>query len=392
MEFQLTEQQDSFRSDVCDFLQEELTPDVREANYDSAEQGEYAWPFVKGFRKKLAERGYLGVGWPKEYGGDGSDMVHQVLFFQEMDYHGAPSLSPSYTYLPMGIILFGTEEQKSFFLPKLSIGEMDFFQGYSEPEAGSDLANLQCRAVLEGDDFVVNGQKLFSSKAHHADWAFMLVRTNPDAPKHRGISILLIDMKSQGIDLGWYKTMAGWWHHGVYFDNVRVPRSNLLGELDRGWYHGMAILDYERAANGNPGSVMALYDQLLAHCQETVHNGKPLIDDARVRNLLAELASDVQTARLTAYQVASMQASSEHPQAEATLVTLVMRETARKIDAVAVELLGPYANLWRGSKWAPQDGAMPYNYINHTFYSFAAGGFDISRNVIANRGLQLPRG
>lgn len=392
MEFQLTDQQEGFRADVCSFLTKELTQDVRQSNHDPSEQGEYKWPFVKEFRKKLAKRGYLGIGWPKEYGGGGRDMLHQVLFFEEMDYHGAPSLSPSYTYLPMGIILFGTEEQKSFFLPRLSSGDMDFFQGYSEPEAGSDLANLQCRAVAEGDEFVVNGQKLFSSKAHHSEWAFMLVRTNPDVRKHRGISMLLIDMHSPGITLGWYKTMAGWWHHGVHFDDVRVPRSNLLGELDQGWYHGMAILDYERAANGNPGAVMALYDQLLAYCNEIQPNGHSLIEESHVSNLLAELASEVQTARLTAYWVASMHANGEHPEGESTLVTLVMRETARKIDAAALDLLGPYANLWRGSKWAPLDGEMSYNYINNTYFSFAAGGFDISRNVIANRGLQLPRG
>ena len=391
MEFRLTEEQESLRRDVCQFLQKELTPEVRRAHHDPLEHGGYKHSFVKEFRKNLAKHGYLGVGWPKEYGGGGKDMVHQVLFFEEMDYHGAPSLGGTYTYLTMGIIVFGTEEQKRFFLPQLSSGDVDFFQGYSEPEAGSDLANLQCRAVLEGDEFVVNGQKLFSSEAHHSDWALMLVRTNTEVRKHRGISMLMIDMKTPGIDLGWYKTMSGWWHHGVYFDNVRVPRSNLLGELDQGWYHGMALLDYERAANGNPGTVTREYDQLVAYCKETRQNGGYLINDPRVRNMLADLAADVQTARHVAYRVASMHAQGLQPQAEATLVTLVMRETARKIETASVELMGPYANLWRGSKWAPQDGALAYNYVDHAFYQFAAGGFDISRNVIAVRGLQLPR-
>ena len=391
MEFRFTEDQKSFRRDVCQFLQKELTPEVRQVHQDLSESSGLAWPWVKEFRKKLAERGYIGVGWPKEYGGGGRDMVYQVLFFEEMDYHGAPSLAPTYTYLTMGIILFGTEEQKRFFLPGLSSGELDLFQGYSEPNAGSDLANLQCRAVLEGDEFVVNGQKLFSTGAHHADWAFMLVRTNTEVRKHRGISMLLIDMNTPGISLDWYKTMSGWWHHGVHFDNVRVPRSNLLGELDQGWYHGMAVLDYERAANGNPGIVTREYDQLIAYCKETKQNGGYLIDDPRVRNLLADLAADVQASRLMAYQVASMHAQGLQPQAEATLVSLAMRETARKIDAASVELLGPYANLWRGSKWAPLDGAQVYNYIRNTVMQFAVGGFDISRNVIATRGLQLPR-
>ena len=391
MQFQLTEEQESFRRDVCQLLQKELTPEVRQAHHDPSESSGYAWRWVKEFRKNLAEKGYIGIGWPKEYGGSSKDMVHQVLFFEEMDYHGAPSLGSTFTYLAMGIILFGTEEQKRFFLPRIRSTELDFFQGYSEPEAGSDLANLQCRAVLEGDEFVVNGQKLFSSEAHHADWAFMMVRTNTEVRKHRGISILLIDMKNPGISLGWYKTMSGWWHHGVYFDNVRVPRSNLLGELDQGWYHGMAILDYERASIGNPGDTVRLYDRLVAYCRETKRNGGYLIDDPQVRNTLADLAADVQAARLAAYWVASMHAQGQHPQHETSLAGLFKREAARRIQYAHMELMGPYANLWRGSKWAPQEGEVAYDYVNDMFFHFAAGGFDITRNVIAVRGLQLPR-
>jgi hypothetical protein len=288
-------------------------------------------------------------------------------------------------------MLLGTEEQKRLLLPRLSGGELDILVGYSEPEAGSDLANLQCRAVLEGDEFVVNGQKLFSSGADHCHYCWLAVRTDPDAPKHRGISLLIVDMKSPGITIDWYKTMGDWWHHGVHFDNVRVPRSMLVGEMNRGWYHIMAAIDFERAANGNPGHAVRLYDLLVQFCRETQRNGHSLMDDPAVRNLLVDLATDVRCSRLVSYWVASMQAKGMYPQHETSLVTMVMRETAMRLSAASTELMGPYAQLRPGSRWALLDGEMEHAYRNDMYFSFAAGGFDITRNVIARRGLGLPR-
>ena len=391
MRFQLTVDQERFRSDLCQFLQNELTAEIVRQNEDLTDDSRYKWGFVKSFRKRLAAEGYVGMDWPVEHGGGDKDMVYQVLYHEEMDYHNAPGLTATYTFLPPAIMLYGTEEQKQEFLPRIRRGEIAFFLGYSEPEAGSDLANLQCHAVLEGDEFVINGQKLFSTTANHADYAWLAVRTDPDAPKHRGISLLIVDMKSPGISLDWYKTMAGWWHHGVHFDNVRVPRSMLVGELNRGWYHIMGAIDYERASIGNPGQVVRQFDQLLTYCRQTKHNGGYIIDGLPVRNLLADLAADVRAARLTAYWVASMHAYGEHPQHETSLAGLFKREAVRRIQVAHLELMGPYAQLSPGSKWAPLDGHIERGYRNDMLFHFAAGGFDITRNVIAGRGLGLPR-
>ena len=392
MDFELNEDQRRFKDDLCQYLGKELTPEVKRANADPDESKGMKHSFVVDFRRKLGENGYLAVGWPGEYGGGDKDMVYQVLAFEEMDYHGVPGLDPAYTYLTQAVIMLGSDEQKRLLLPHLTRGEMDMVVGYSEPEAGSDLANLQTRAVLEGGEFVVNGQKLFCSVANNAQYAWLAVRTDPDAPKHRGISLLVADMKTPGITLARYRTMAGWLHYGMHFDNVRVPRSMLVGELNRGWYHIMAAIDFERAANGNPGHTVWLYDLLLRYCKETKRDGQALIDDPSVRNLLADLVTDVRCSQLAAYWVASMHAQGMHPQHETALVTLVMRETARKVAAAHMELMGSHAQLRPGSKGAPLDGAVEYAYRDDMFFSFAAGGFDITRNVIANRGLGLPRG
>ena len=388
MRFEFDEEQQSFKKEVCRFLTDELTPERIRAHADSSELSGYSREFVLAFRKRMAERSYIGVGWPTEKG-DMSDVMLQVILQEEMEYHAAPQLSAAYTYVPPSLLLFGSDEQKRHFLPRIRAGEIDITVGYSESQAGSDLANLQCRAVLDGDEFVVNGQKLYSSDANYADYAWLAVRTDPDVSRHRGISLILVDMASPGITIDRYVTMGGWEHHGIQFDQVRVPRGMLVGELNRGWYHMMAAIDIERLSNASPGHVMRLYDHLITDCHQLSRGGRPLIDDQSIRRSLAELAADVEISRLCAYWVASLFAKGSMPQHETALVTLAMRETARKISAKHIEVLGAFGQLHHGSKWAPQEGAGEFHYLNDMYYSFAAGGFDITRNVIARRGLGL---
>lgn len=391
MDFRLTEDQEQFREGICEFLKGELTSDVFSRYEDLTESSLVSADWVRGFRERLAATGYLSMGWPIEYGGGGRDMVYQLLFHEEYHYHQGPDLGAAYTYLAPSIMLLGSDEQKNFFLPRIARGEIDLFVGYSEPEAGSDLANLQCRAVLDGDEFVVHGQKLFSSRAQHAEYAWMVVRTDPNVPKHKGISLLIVDMKSPGITIGYYKTMSGWLHPTVYFDSVRVPRSSLVSELNRGWYHVMAALDFERASIGNPGQVLRQYDILLKYCKETYQGGHPLINDPRVGSLLAKLAAEVRACRSMAYWVASIHARGEYPQHETSLAALFKRETVRSIQTAHLSLLGAWGQLRPHSPSAPLDGKVEHAYLNDMFYHFAAGGMDITRNVIARRGLGLPR-
>ena len=392
MRFTLTEEQEQFRKEVCSFLTRELTPEVVAQNHDPQESCGYSWEFVSSFRRKMAQRGYLGLSWPAEYGGTGKDMLYQSILSEEMEYHDVPGIGRANTYIPQALLAYGSEEQKSYFLPVIAAGEVEFFLGYSEPEAGSDLASLATRAVEDGDDYVITGQKAFSSGANHADYGWIAARTDPDATKHRGISLFIVDMNTPGITQGGFTTISGWHHPTVSFEDVRVPKSNLVGEVNQGWYQIMGAIDYERASLSTPGQVWRGFDRLVEHCKQTRRNGKPLIKDPVVRQRLAELYTEAEGARLLSYWVASMHAHGMQPQHETGLAFLVKREAVRAIDSYAVEVAGPLAQLRRGDPLAPQDGRFEYDYKDNLYFHFAAGGFDITRNVISMRGLGLPRG
>ena len=237
MQFAFTDEQRAFRQEVCAFLSRELAPEITSKHRDPSEARGYAWDFCRDFRKKLAAQGYIGIGWPQAYGGAGRDMIDQLILAEEMEYHGAPGMDGSLTYIPQAIMAYGSEAQKQRFIPQIRTGAITIFLGYSEPEAGSDLSALRMQAVDDGDDFILSGEKAFSSEAQHADYGWIAARTDPDAPKHRGISLFLVDMNSPGISLGGFTTMSGWRHPTVSFDQVRVPKDR----PDRGGQSGVVL-------------------------------------------------------------------------------------------------------------------------------------------------------
>jgi alkylation response protein AidB-like acyl-CoA dehydrogenase len=346
--------------------------------------------FTKAFRRKLGAAGYIGMGWPKEYGGGGRSRVYQAIFWDEMEYHRAPGLDRAITYVPNAIMALGSEAQKAEFLPRISRGELSWFVGYSEPEAGSDLASVKTRAVEDGDHFVITGQKAFSSDAHMADYGWVMTRSEPGSLKHRGLSMFIVDMKRPGITVTKYPTLAGWTHHAVHFDQVRVPRSMLVGEVHQGWKVVMGAIDFERAALSSPGLVGYQFDRLLAWCLQDRDGGR-LLDDPLVQDELVRLAIEAEGAKVMSYWLASLHAKGLRPQHETSLALLVKRETARRMDVAGLEMLGPLAPLRTGSPWAPLAGEVEVEYRDHLYFQFAAGGFDITRNVVATRGLGLPR-
>jgi alkylation response protein AidB-like acyl-CoA dehydrogenase len=347
--------------------------------------------FTKAFRRKLGAAGYIGMGWPAEYGGGGRSRIYQSIFWDEMEYFRAPGLDRSITYVPNAVMAFGTPEQKAMLLPRIIRGELSWFVGYSEPEAGSDLANLKTRAVEDGDDFVITGQKAFSSDAHMADYCWLAARTDPTAPKHKGITLFIVDMTLPGITVTKYPTLAGWTHHAVHLDNVRVPRSVMVGALHQGWKVVMGAIDFERAALSSPGMVEMQRDRMLEWCGTAREGGTPPIEDPLVQDELVRLAIEGEGARLMHYWLGSLHARGLSPQHETSLALLVKRETARRFDIAALDLLGPYAPLRAGSPHAQMDGDVEVEYRDHLYFQFAAGGFDITRNVVATRGLGLPR-
>ncbi len=385
MDFAFTPEEEDFRKEVRAFLDEELTA--------RPEGGVEAYQFYRGFIKKLAARGWLTMAWPKEWGGEGAGYMKQLVYNEEVASREAPSQDLGSDRVGPTIMLYGTEEQKQRFLPPIISGEAIWCQGFSEPEAGSDLASLQTRAVQDGDDFVINGTKIWTSLAHFAQWMILLVRTDPEAPKHKGISFLLVDVKTPGITVRPLVDMVGRHQFNeIFFDNVRVPRDALLGELNRGWYVATATLDFERSGIQRVIGSMRTYNQLGDYAKETKRNGKPLAAHPLVRNQLADLKLSFEVGRLLSYRVAWMQGQDLIPNYEASVAKLYGTELAQRLANAGVRILGLGGQLAPGSPHAPLQGKIETLYLTAAALTVAAGTSEIMRGIIAGRGLGLPRG
>jgi len=337
----------------------------------------------------LAERGWVAPHWPREYGGAGLSSMEQFILNQELARAGAPSVGGSgVSLLGPTLIVHGTDEQKKKYLPPILAAETTWAQGYSEPGAGSDLAGLQTRAVRDGDDFVVNGQKIWTSAAHTADALFALVRTDPDAPKHRGISFLMIDdIKTPGISIRPLIDMAGGhYFNEVFFDNVRVPATNLVGELNRGWYVGMTLLDFERSNIG--GAVAAR--RALRRLMDTVEADPILKERAKSRAIRQELAQryiETEVMFQYSFRIISMQARGEIANYEASTAKLFNSELSQRLAQTAMQCLGLRGTIVEG----PEEASFVRGYLGAVPATIRGGTSEVQRNIIATRGLGLPR-
>jgi alkylation response protein AidB-like acyl-CoA dehydrogenase len=396
MEFRDTPDEAAFREDIRAFITQNL-PEQR--RHDEVMAEEYGPPrdperaaFVETWKKALAGRGWIAPHWPKEYGGGGMSVTEQFIFNEEMAGVRAPTFGGfGVTMIGPVLIMYGTDEQKNEHLPGITSGAVTWCQGYSEPGAGSDLASLQTRAVKDGDDYVVNGQKIWSSGAHRADWMFMLARTDPNAPKHRGISMLLLDMKTPGIQIQPLVNMAN--DHNFnqeYFDNVRIPAKNLVGEENRGWYVGATLLDFERSNIAGAIGLRHTVDDIVTYVIENP-DGR-VRDNNAARLELVDRGIEADIGRLFSYRIISMQKRGQVPNYEASVNKLYRSEVQQRIAQTGMRLVGLYGNAWRGDAWAPLRGRIAHMYASSVSATIAAGTSEIQRNVIATRGLGLPRG
>ncbi len=391
MDLKLTPEQEAFRQEVRSFLDKELPPDWMGGPISFAyvdRETEMRW------RRMLAEKGWNTMGWPKEYGGPGASPMMQIIFMDEWYYRGAPGLDTfGLELLGPTLMIHGTEEQKREHLAGIARGEVVWCQGFSEPESGSDLASLQTRAVEDGDDYVINGQKIWSSYAQYADRMFLLARTDPEAPKHRGITFFLLDMDTPGITVRPIQEMTGESSFNEeFFDNVRVPKANIVGEVNRGWYVAMTLLDFERTGIAHPAGGRRILDMLVRYAQETTLNGKALARDPIIKHKLAEAAVSLEVSRVLAYNVAWLQSQGTVPNKEASVLRLLSSQTSQRLAAVGMEVLGMKGQLEEGSKYAPLKGFIENQYLFSVPYTIESGTQEIQRNVIAIRGLGLPRG
>jgi len=393
MEFRFTPEQEALRQQLREFFRQELPDDWHgsEAEIDSDEE----WQFVRQFQKKLATHGWLVPHWPKQYGGADMGIIEQVIMREETAYHRAPQPDIfGVNMLGPVLMLYGSDEQRRELLPPIASADVTWCQGYSEPEAGSDLASLKSRAVRDGDDYVINGQKIYTTSAHRADWIFMLARTDPDAPKHKGISFFIAPMQTAGISVQPLINMAGTHiFNEVFFEDVRVPATNLVGDENRGWYVGAALLDFERSNIASAAASRRSLEELVEYCREAGDDGKPLMADQMVRNRLADIAIETELGRFLSYRVATMQARGEVPNMEASVAKAYHSELSQRIAQAGVQIMGLYGQVRPQSrKWARLRGEFTTSYMMTLGMTIAGGTSEIMRNVIAWRGLDLPRG
>ena len=344
------------------------------------------------WQKKLYEAGWCGIAWPAEYGGRGASLIQQIIFQEEMARAQAP-MPINLAGLTMGgpvLIAHGTDEQKRRHLKRILAADEIWCQGFSEPGAGSDLAALRTRAVLDGDHFVVTGQKVWTSFARYADWCMALVRTNPDAPKHKGITFLLLDMHSPGVSVRPLRQISGDEDFNeVFFDDVRVPRANVIGTIDAGWDIAITCLMHERQTltfSRQLQSAVALTDMLAMARQRGVSR------DPLARQALASAVVDSHAMRYTAYRNLTRALRGEVPGPEGSIEKLFWSEMYQRQVETACELLGPHAQLLRRSKHAVDDGKWPHLLLYSKGRTIAAGTSEVQRNILAERVLGLPRG
>jgi alkylation response protein AidB-like acyl-CoA dehydrogenase len=383
-----SEEQEKLRRDLRTYYDELLTPGIREELH----QGHGVGPTMRRVVKQMGADGWLGIGWPKEYGGQGRSQIEQFIFFDESMRAGAPV--PMLTINTVGptIMRHGSEEQKRFFLPKILKGEIHFCIGYTEPNAGTDLASLKTRAVRDGDEYVVNGQKVFTSLASDADYIWLATRTNPDVPKHEGISMLAIDVKTPGIRVDPMHLLSEHDINTVFFDDVRVPVTCLVGKENQGWRLITSQLNHERVTLCSAGLLAQAYEEVVAWARATTRpSGVRVIDEEWVQIGLARVAAGLEFLRLINWKVAWTGTQGRLDVADASTIKVFGTEFYLESFRILMEIIGPRAYLRRGSTDAVGVGRLEMLYRSLIILTFGGGTNEVERDLIGMFGLGLPR-
>lgn len=396
MDFRFTEEEVAFKAEVHQWLKQEIPQRWTELDPGIWEETEESWPISRQFQRKLGQKGWLAPAYPKEYGGLELSHMKRLMLAEELAYNRAPisvEVEITVNWVAPTIILFGNERQKKEYGTRVAKGEIIFCIGYSEPNAGSDLAALQTRAVKVGDEYIINGQKIWCSYAHLADYCWLAVRTDPNVSKHKGISMFIVDMKTPGITVRPLINILN--HHSfneVFFDDVRIPRDNLVGQENNGWYQLVIALDLERSSIGTAAAQQRIIEELVRYAKETRRNGKPIANDPLLRNQLAEMAVENEILRMMCYRIAWMYSKGMHPSYESSMTMVFSSELMRRLANVGMHIMGHYGELDRDSKWAPLNARIMRMYLSSISIGVGGGSNEIQRNIIAMRGLGLPRG
>ncbi len=387
MDFRLPDNVEEFRQEIKAFIDADWPESLR-----AKSQTEITYEEERAFCKKLAKKGWLLMSLPEEYGGKRRSILEQYIFQETMAYYGAPFGATATSIVAPTLMRYGAEEQKQQFIPKIAAGEIEFALGYSEPNAGTDLASLQLRAERDGDEYVLNGTKMFTSLAHKSDYTWLAARTDPDAPKHKGISLFIVDMKTPGITIRPLWTMGGGRTNQTFWDDVRVPVAHRVGEENQGWYYVATALDFERIGVFPISRVRRQFDRLVECVKSADFGGYRPAEDPDVRRRIADLSTELEVAQMLSYRTAWMVSQGQVPNYEAAMVKIFGTELQQRLTHAATQILQLYGQLLAGSPLAPANGYFEQAYEAAVMPTFGAGSNEILRQIIAARGMGLPRG
>jgi alkylation response protein AidB-like acyl-CoA dehydrogenase len=401
MRFGYTEEQEALRKEVQDFIAENLTAEIKEevANAEEGRRG----PKAKELYQKIRDRGWVAVSWPKEWGGQGGNRLDQYIIEEEFARVGIQAGSGGGSGAP-AIIAAGTQEQKEMYVRQTINGDVSFAQGFTEPQGGADLAGLQCRAVRDGDEWVINGQKIYTSSAHNSTHIYLMARTDPDAERHAGISIFLFPMDTPGITVRplWTvqndpKAPEGTTYgtqrtNETFFEDVRVPASAMLGEPNQGWFIGQRGLNLDRVGAGRYLMSVRRDEDMVVLAKETRINGQDLSRDDVVRDKTADMWIDGQVCRLMTMRSMSIEEHGGHFTYEGSAEKVWAPEHGVKTTETIAQILGPWAQLLNGSIDNIESGLYAHNVLGAYQSGINHGSVQIMRDQVARRGLNLPRG
>jgi len=391
MDFGYTEKQIEYRQRLSEFLDREMTEEIARQNWeDKGVRSE-----AREFSLKLSANGFLGMSWPVEYGGKGLDPTYDFILLDELGkrWGAHVPLDVGYTMVGPTILRRGSDELKKEFIPRIIDGEIEFCLGYTEPNSGSDLASMEMEAVEDGDEYVINGQKTFNTECHYSEYHWLAAKTglSPDIPKHKSISLFIVDMGSPGITIRPLWTMSGERTNEVFYDDVRVPKGRLVGEKNKGFYYMMEAIGSERNQVFVPGRLYPILDELVTYVKETDYNGKPLAEDPLIRDRLAQAAIELEVASVLADHSRWLESNGLPMSYEPEVTKIFVSELEQRLVNTGMQILGLYSQLMEDSKWAPIRGRISWNYLHSFMTTIGGGTSEIGRCVIAQRGLGLPR-
>ena len=393
MDLNLSSEERQFRDEFRGWLETNVPRDWPEWREKPLEE---SFSYLRAWQRKLYEGGWAAVSWPKEYGGRSATLMQQAIFWEEMARLEAPPMANALGLGLIGptIIAFGTEEQKRRFVPKILSAEEIWCQGFSEPNAGSDLAGLQMEARIDGNHYIVNGQKVWTSYGWIGDWCELVVRTDANVPKHKGLTVLLVDMKSPGVDVRPLRQMTGESEFNeLFLRDVRVPVANVLGKVNDGWNVAVSTLMHERGSYGARLHLLFKRNisRLIELSRTLQRNGRPAAQDALVRQKLAQCYAEIEIMRLNQLRAFSRISATGIPGPEGSIQKIFWSELNQRVQQIAQELMGPYGQLEKGDPRAVDNGLWAYGYLRCRGNTIEAGTSEIQRNIIGHFVLGLPR-